>query len=124
MRKRLEILTLVTVLPSLLMAQAHDREHREVAAKPCQLVSANPPDFTPFQFVPKQLDFKRLNRFPRVAYLVNEDGSVSGVKIVKGTGSPKADAGLIKSIRSWRYRPQPGCKFEMSGQVIIDIGSQ
>lgn len=121
---RLVVLTLLLVVPGLLIAQTPSRDHREAAAQPCQLLAANPPDFNPFQFVPKALVFTRLNRFPKVAYVVNEDGSVSGVKVLKGIGSPKADAGLIKSIRSWKYRPQPGCKFEMSGEVIIDVGSQ
>ena len=85
-------------------------------------MSANPPGFHKYQFVPKVLDFTKLNRFPEVAYVVNEDGSVSNVKILKGTGSPKVDAGLVKSIRTWKYRPQPGCTFEMSMGVILDIG--
>jgi len=53
---------------------------------------------------------------------VNEDGSVSDVKILKGTRSPKVDAGLVKSIQAWKYKPQPGCRFEMSMGVILDIG--
>jgi hypothetical protein len=46
------------------------------------------------------------------------------VKILKGAGSPKVDAGLVKSIQAWKYKPQPGCTFEMSMGVIIDIGPQ
>jgi TonB family protein len=57
-----------------------------------------------------------------VAYIVNEDGSVSSVKILQGTDSAKVDAALIKSIQAWKYKPQPGCRFEMSMGIIIDIG--
>lgn len=122
MRTRLIKLTLLLILPTLLSAQASSGNHHKVAGQPCQLISANPPNFNPFQFVPRVLDFTRLNRFPKVAYIVNDNGSVTNVRIVKGTGSSKADAGLIKSVRSWKYKPQPGCTFEMSGEVIIDIG--
>ncbi len=106
------------------MAQAPGRDEHKTAPQVCHLISANPRKFDPFQFLPKVVDFTRLNRFPKVSYVVNEDGSVSKVKILKGTGSPKVDAGLVKSIQAWKYKPQPGCTFEMSMGVIIDIGPQ
>lgn len=87
----------------------------------CQLVSANPPDFNPFQFVPKEVDFKKLNRSPKVSYVVHEDGSVSDVKILKGTRSAKVDAGLVKSIQAWKYKPRPGCTVDASMVVVLDI---
>jgi TonB family protein len=95
---------------------------RGAAKRMCQLVSANPSNFNPFQFVPKVADFTRLNRRPKVSFVVKEDGSVGNVKVLKGTGSPKVDAGLVKSIQAWKYKPQPGCTVEMSMGVIIDIG--
>jgi TonB family protein len=116
--------TVLFLAASLLMAQAPGGDERKATPQVCRLISANPPGFHPFQFIPKKLDFTRLNRFPKVAYVVNEDGSVSDVKILKGTGSRKVDAGLIKSIQAWKYKPQPGCTFEMSGGVVIDIGSR
>jgi TonB family protein len=87
----------------------------------CQIIFVNPPN--PFKFIPKVLDFRRINRFPEVAYIVNEDGSVSDVKILKGTRSAKLDTQLVKSIRAWKYKQQPGCRFEASAGVIIDIGN-
>lgn len=122
MRTKLVVLAMLFPAAVLLMAQAPSGDHHKAADQPCQLVSANPPGFNPFQFLPKALDFTRLNRFPKVAYVVNEDGSVSSVKVLKGTGSAKVDAALVKSIQAWKYKPQPGCKVEMSGEVIIDIG--
>jgi TonB family protein len=115
---------LLFVAANLLMAQAPSGGKREATPQVCQFILANPPGFDPFQFIPKEVDFTRLNRFPKVAYVVHEDGSVSDVKILKGTGSRKVDAGLIKSIQAWKYKPQPGCTFEMSGGVVIDIGSR
>jgi TonB family protein len=122
MTTKLPALTVVLFLTAgVLMAQAPSGD-RGATRQVCQLISANPPDFHPFQFVPKEVDFQRLNRFPKVAYVVNEDGSVSNVKIVKGTGSPKVDAALLKSIQAWKYKPQPGCTVATSMAVVIDIG--
>jgi hypothetical protein len=53
-----------------------------------------------YQFLPAKLDFTKLNRYPQVSYSINEDGSVSDVKIVNGTSSAKVDAGLFKSIQA------------------------
>ena len=113
---------IVFLFADLLMAQAPGEDRHKTTPQVCHLMSANPPGFHPFQFLPKVMDFTRLNRFPKVAYVVNEHGSVSSVKILKGTGSPKVDAGLVKSIQRWKYKPQPGCTFEMSMGFIIDIG--
>ena len=88
----------------------------------CQLISDNPSSFDLYQFLPKIVDFKRLNRFPKVSYVVDEDGRVSNVKILKSTGSQSVDSGLIKSILAWKYKPQPGCRFEMSMGIILEIG--
>lgn len=122
MRTGLALLTVLFLAARLLMAQAPGGDRHKAADQPCQLISANSPGFNAFQFLPKVLGFNRLNRFPKVAYVVNEDGSVSDVKILKGTGSANVDAGLVKSIQAWNYKPQPGCKVEVSGEVIIDIG--
>ncbi len=121
MNIKLTTLTLLCGIAGALMAQTPSGD-RGATKQVCRLVPANPPGFHLYQFVPKVVDFTKLNRFPKVAYVVNEDGSVSEVKILKGTGSPKVDAGLVKSIRAWRYKPQPGCTFEMSMTIILDIG--
>jgi TonB family protein len=101
----LVLAVLLSFFGAVCLAQTRD-EHK--TTKLCQLISANPPDFNLFQFVPKEVDFKGLNRSPKVSYVVHEDGSVSNVKILKGTGSGKVDAGLVKSIQAWKYKPQPG----------------
>jgi TonB family protein len=120
---KLTTLTVVFLVAGVLMAQAPSGGSR-TTKQVCQLVSANPPDFNPFQFVPKVADFTRLNRRPKVSFAVDEDGSVGNVKVLKGTGSPKLDAGLVKSIQAWKYKPQPGCMVETSMAVVIDIGQQ
>jgi len=88
----------------------------------CQLISANPPGFHPFAFVPTEVKDKRFkNRSPRISFVVGEDGNVSDVKVVKGTGSPTVDAAVVKSVEAWKYKPQPGCVINMSMGVTIDI---
>jgi TonB family protein len=116
-------LGLLLLFVSMVMAQAPSSEEHKTTPHVCHLVSADSPESNPFQSVPKNSDFTRLNRFPKVSYVVNENGNVSGVKILKGTGSAKVDASLVKSIQAWRYKPQPGCTFEMSTVVVIDFGS-
>jgi TonB family protein len=110
------------LIAGLLMAQAPTADRHGTASHTCSLTSSDPPRFDRFQFVPQKLDFTRLNRFPQVAFIVNEDGSVSSIKILKGTGSARVDAALIKSIQAWKYKPQPGCSFDMSMGIIFDIG--
>ena len=76
MSMKLTTLMVLFLVAGVLLAQAPSGDHR-AAKQVCQLVSANPPDFNPFQFVPKVTDFTKLNRRPRVSFVVNEDGSVS-----------------------------------------------
>lgn len=122
MRTKLRILSVVFVFVIYGRALAQDSTRQNPQKEVCQLISANPPNFDLYQFLPKLVDFKRLNRFPKVSYVVHEDGRVSDVKILKSTGSPKVDSGLIKSISAWKYKPQSGCRFEMSMGITLDIG--
>lgn len=121
MKIKLTTLVVLFLVAGVLMAQAPSGDSG-ATKQVCQLVSANPPHFNPFQFIPKSADFTRLNRRPKVSFVVREDGSIDSVKVLKGTGSPKVDAGLVKSIQAWKYKPQPGCMVETSMSVVIDIG--
>ena len=118
---KLTTLAALFLVAGVLMAQAPNGGNG-AAKQVCQLVSANSAGFKPFQFVPKVADFTKLNRRPKVSFVVNEDGSVGAVKILKGTGSSKVDAGLVKSIQEWKYKPQPGCTVQSSMSILIDIG--
>jgi TonB family protein len=92
------------------------------ASKACRTSKrVSPPDSKLYQFIPAKLDWTKLNRHPQVSFVIKEDGSVRDVKIVKGTGSPKADAGLVKSIEAWKYEPPQDCTVENRLTVIIDI---
>ncbi len=89
----------------------------------CHLISASSGGADPFLFVPKNVKDKGFrNRAPLFSFAVDEDGKVSKVKIVKTSGSKLVDAGLVKSVEAWRYKPQAGCKFEMTVALQIDVG--
>ena len=75
---------------SLLVAQTDVAKPSKATQQMCQLISANPPDFHPFAFVPTEVKDKRFkNRYPKISFVVGEDGKVSDVKVVKGTGSDR-----------------------------------
>ncbi len=106
----------------VLGAQTDVASPRKATQQVCQLISANPPDFHPFAFVPTEVKDKRFkNRYPKISFVVGEDGNVNDVKVVKGTGSPTVDAAVVKSVEAWKYKPQPGCVINMSSVVTIDI---
>lgn len=107
---------------SLLFAQTDAAKPSKATQQMCQLISANPPDFHAFSFVPTEIKDKRFkNRYPKISFVVGEDGKVSDVKVVKGTGSPTVDAAVVKSVEAWKYKPQTGCVINMSMGVTIDI---
>ena len=106
----------------VLVAQTDAAKTRNPTQQVCQLISANPPGFRPFAFVPTEVKDKRFkNRSPKISFVVGENGKISDVKVLKGTGSPTVDAALVKSVEAWKYRPQPGCVINMSMAVVIDI---
>lgn len=105
-----------------LVAQPHIAKAGKKPKQVCQLIFANPHDSHPFPSVPtvvKDKRFKTLN--PRISFEVGEDGNVSNVKIVKGTGSTTVDAALVKDFQALKYKPQPGCAMSVSSVVNIDL---
>jgi TonB family protein len=116
------LLTVIFLTASLLTAKAPGEEKDKTPQQQCRLISADPPEFNLFQFVPKKIDFTKINRFPKLEYDVDEYGIVGNVKILKGTGSRDVDTGLVKSIKKWKYQPQPGCSFKLIMSGNIEIG--
>jgi hypothetical protein len=117
---KLTTLMVLFLVAGVLMAEAPSGD-REATKQVCQLVSANPPDFHPSQFVPVVVDDQQFkNRRPKVAFVVNgwERGQCEGSQRDR---LPRGDAGLVKSIQTWKYKPQAGCMVETSMVVILDI---
>ena len=81
----------------------------------------SPPESKRLQLVPKKLDYSKFNRQPLVTFVIKEDGSISAVKLVRGSGSAKVDAGLVKSIRAWKFEPQAGCAIDNKLTITIGI---
>ena len=110
MTSKLFRLTLLFVMADLVMAPAPKRNELKTTSQVCRLVSDEGKNFDRFRFVSKATTFKRRNRFPRVAYVVTEDGSVSDVEVLRGTASQKVDVDLAKSIQAWKYQPQQAAR--------------
>jgi TonB family protein len=112
----------VALLLSCSVLTAQTGNPRRATQQVCQLLSANPEGFQPLAFIPTEVKDKRFkNRYPRISFVVGEDGTIKDVKVVKGTGSPTVDAALVRSVQAWKYKPQPGCVIDMSMMVTIDI---
>jgi TonB family protein len=82
---------------------------------------ASPANSKRLQFVPEKLDAAGWNLRPQISFSISDDGSVDDVRIVKGTGSLKVDAGLLNSIQAWRFAPQPSCRIASAEVILIDL---
>ena len=83
----------------MLVAQTDVAKPSKASQQMCQLISANPPNFHPFVFVPTEVKDERFkNRYPKISFVVGEDGRLSNVKVVKRTGSPTVDVAVVKSV--------------------------
>jgi TonB family protein len=59
-------------------------------------------------------------RAPVVKYRINEDGTVSNVRLVRSSGLKNLDRQVIKAVASWKYKPNPGCPIEAEMSLTID----
>jgi len=49
-------------------------------------------------------------RSPIVRFLIQEDGSVSGVRVVRSSGVADIDKKVVDAVSQWKYKPrQTGC---------------
>jgi TonB family protein len=118
----LMMMGMLLLAEGMLLTHASAIEHSEKTQQVCKPPIAANSASHPLAFVPKKVQDKRFkNRYPKLTYTIAEDGSVNSVKVIEGTGSPEVDAGLVKSIQSWKYKPQPGCVLDTSTVVTIDI---
>ncbi|MCU1283982.1 MAG: Gram-negative bacterial TonB protein C-terminal [Acidobacteriales bacterium] len=104
---------------SLLLPAASTSSQTLAKQKACQMPPANGSNKLAFVQGSVGKGFK--NPIPVLSYTILEDGSVSNVKLIKGTGSKKLDADVVKRIRSWKYKPQPGCAIDTKITINIDL---
>ena len=66
---------------------------------------------------------EKYRRPPMVAYEVQEDGVVRGVRLVRRSGIKDLDQELLDVASSWKYRARPGCgtaKVSLAAGPILD----
>ena len=111
----MELIAAILLLPWL---QSHTPQGAKVCKSP---KFANNSGFK-LKYLPTQIedpDFHHTN--PTVAYDVKEDGTVQNAKVVRSTGSRKIDTLIVKSVKEWKFNPQPGCTISSKMTLTIDF---
>src|SRR5258708_5355565 len=58
---------------------------------------------------------------PTLSFQINEDGSVSKIKLIRSSGVRDIDEQTVNAIRGWKYKPRPGCgAIEVKMSLTID----
>lgn len=58
-------------------------------------------------------------RPPVVKFQVNENGTVSNVKIVRSSGGGDIDRLVLDSISTWKYKTRPGCGIVYNEMTVL-----
>lgn len=68
-------------------------------------------------------DVKGFKSSPKISYVIELDGSVTNVKVVKSSGSKAVDEAVLDGVKKSSYRPlNPGCgPVNSSATIIIDF---
>ena len=75
--------------------------------------------FRPFKILPGE-SFKGS---PVIKFEIGEEANLSNVRLTRSSGVRDIDTQVLAAVRDWKYKPQPGCTFDLSMGVVIDIGS-
>ena len=58
---------------------------------------------------------------PTLSFQINDDGSVSKIKLIRSSGVRDVDKQTVEAIRGWKYKPRPGCgALEVKMTLTID----
>lgn len=70
----------------------------------------------------KALPTESYRNAPSAKFLIQEDGSVSDVRITRSSGVADIDKKVLESVSQWKYKARPsGCGvIENEGTVLID----
>jgi TonB family protein len=68
-------------------------------------------------------DLKGLKSGPTIKYVIEVDGSVTNVSLVKSSGSKAVDESLLDAVKRSSYHPlKPGCgAIDSKATIIIDF---
>jgi TonB family protein len=69
----------------------------------------------PYKFLPGE-SYKRP---PTVKFQVNEDGTVSNMKLIRSSGVKDIDKKLIKAASTWKFKAVPGCIIDSEATILI-----
>jgi TonB family protein len=69
----------------------------------------------PFKFLPGE----SYKRSPAVKFQINEDGTVSNVKLIRSSGVKGIDKMVLRAVSGWTYKEVPGCIIETEVTVLI-----
>jgi TonB family protein len=71
----------------------------------------------PFKLLPGE----SYKRSPIIKYLINPDGSISNVKLVRSSEVEDIERTLLAAVSNWKYKPQSECGIvEAQIGILID----
>ena len=110
-----------TVLLSILLPAGADPQQKVVPPE-CTKVTRVHGSFPKGPFKP--LPTESYKNGPSVKFLIQEDGSVSDVRITRSSGVADIDKKVLESVSQWKYKARPrGCGvIENEVTVVIDWG--
>ena len=115
MRPHLAFMSFVLVVVVVSRAQA-GQEIKVPDCTPAQRESGSMP-VGPYKILPNE-SFKHS---PVVKFQINTDGTVSDVKIVRGSGIRDINRKVLESVSKWKYKPNTECGVvEVKMTVIIE----
>jgi len=56
---------------------------------------------------------------PTVKFLINEDGTVSKVKLTRSSGVKDIDKQVVATVSNWKFKAVPGCVLDSEMTVLI-----
>jgi TonB family protein len=114
MRLCVLFLALFLFVPALSMCQTAKTEKVSAACKNGSLEHKAGPT-GPYKFLPG----KTYKHSPTVKFQINEDGTVSKVKLTRSSGVKDIDKQVLETISSWKFTPVPGCTLDSEMTVLI-----
>ena len=113
----IELISLVLAGAAVCPAQTAQEKRIPPGCKSDRQQSAALPT-GPFKFLPNE----SLKGQPLVKFQINEDGTVSNVRLVRGCGVRDINKKVVEAVSSWKYKPKPECgAVEVEMMVIIDL---
>jgi TonB family protein len=69
----------------------------------------------PYKFLPGET----YKQSPTVKFQINEDGTVSKVKLIRSSGVKDIDKQVVTTVSGWKFKAVPGCVLDSEMTVLI-----